>query len=564
MIHPLPTFDGEVYLRPDGYQPKMGGDAILDPYTIHSYQYATSSVKPGAMMPSAIIYAANESDIILAIEYARENKLSIAVRSGGHHYWGHSSTSGNNIQLDMSGFTQFSYDSIRGMVTCGVGVQLGDLAKKLAQLGMFVPHGQCARVCVGGHVQSGGFSPHIGRSFGLFHDQVEEFRIITADSKVRNVTKPRADDPDEFNDELWYAVLGSSPGSFGVLVYVIFKPFLDCNHSNSRAQTYYMTYTKEAYTEVLSFITELNDDDDLAADFNAYVITLGHCSPLRRPNIDSAMIPFSEFAGARVQIVALFVVWTNLDGGPLPESIEKFFMELDNRMAPYMPGPILQFVARIMASLFGEAAPPSSDWKLPISLSKVSQILCFSSVRVNDNPYCSAVWIGDRIDTKSNGFIQFAVDLVEESNKHPGVYPTHEYGPMGGRFSKNKSSQFSSVSWRNNITMMAMHYNHYDNTTYLGGSWPEPKESAKLLFDNAEKNAIGPSGCVSSKPMHWVAFPKDHDDMDSVREYYFETEEQWVRVLKLKDLIDPDGIFSANLSSIGAGTIDQSLKRQRL
>jgi FAD/FMN-containing dehydrogenase len=55
------------------------------------------------MAPGAIVYVAGDDDIQLAIQYAREHDLGVAVRSGGHQYLGASSTTGGNIQIDLSG-----------------------------------------------------------------------------------------------------------------------------------------------------------------------------------------------------------------------------------------------------------------------------------------------------------------------------------------------------------------------------------------------------------------------------------------------------------------------------
>ncbi len=88
----LPSFQGKVYKRGDsGYEDKR-------------VQYATTSHDVnGSMEPAQIVYVQGDDDIKRAIDYARENKLAIAVRTGGHQYTGASSTSGPNLQLDMTG-----------------------------------------------------------------------------------------------------------------------------------------------------------------------------------------------------------------------------------------------------------------------------------------------------------------------------------------------------------------------------------------------------------------------------------------------------------------------------
>jgi len=116
----LPSFKGKVYLR----------DASEE-YTAHAYQYATTSEAEGTMTPAAIIYVADDDDIIQAIQYARENDLGVAVRTGGHQYIGSSSTTGNNIQIDLSGreapdrdsypYRQWSLDEDEGSFDAGGG-----------------------------------------------------------------------------------------------------------------------------------------------------------------------------------------------------------------------------------------------------------------------------------------------------------------------------------------------------------------------------------------------------------------------------------------------------------
>lgn len=54
------------------------------------------------MQPAIVVFAKSEQDIIQVINYARSKNLAIAIRTGGHQYCGASSTSGPNIQLDIS------------------------------------------------------------------------------------------------------------------------------------------------------------------------------------------------------------------------------------------------------------------------------------------------------------------------------------------------------------------------------------------------------------------------------------------------------------------------------
>lgn len=81
--------------------------------------------------------------------------------------------------------------------------------------------GVCRKVYLGGHVQTGGYGQLI-RSFGLLADYVQKVRIITADGQARWVERGRAQDKD-----ILYAILGGSPGNFGVITDVTLNVLKD-------------------------------------------------------------------------------------------------------------------------------------------------------------------------------------------------------------------------------------------------------------------------------------------------------------------------------------------------
>ena len=55
-------------------------------YKVHSYQYAKSSYD--GLAPNMIIYPTSIQEILNIVDYAKENKLGVAVRTGGHQYSG--------------------------------------------------------------------------------------------------------------------------------------------------------------------------------------------------------------------------------------------------------------------------------------------------------------------------------------------------------------------------------------------------------------------------------------------------------------------------------------------
>ncbi|CAG8483889.1 231_t:CDS:2 [Paraglomus occultum] len=95
-------------------------------------------------------YKGSDDDVIKAIKYAKENNITVAVRTGGHQYSGASSTNGDNIQLDVSEtYQDFEWeDDDCTIVTLGISISLDDFNKNFGGKRRFLPHGQCQYVHV--------------------------------------------------------------------------------------------------------------------------------------------------------------------------------------------------------------------------------------------------------------------------------------------------------------------------------------------------------------------------------------------------------------------------------
>jgi FAD/FMN-containing dehydrogenase len=125
-------------------------------YDLHCYQYAYSSHgTDGHMQPAAVLYPTSSRDVALALAYAARQSLRVAVRSGGHHLLGASSTSGAGLLMDLRDtYRAFEWDAARNLLRVGVSHSLDSFNAQLGALGLFLPHGQCSHVRLGGHVQT--------------------------------------------------------------------------------------------------------------------------------------------------------------------------------------------------------------------------------------------------------------------------------------------------------------------------------------------------------------------------------------------------------------------------
>jgi len=116
--------------------------------------------------------------------------------------------------------------------------------------GFTVPHGECPTVGIGGHAQSGGVG-HIIRNFGLCIDYVYGFTIVTADGSIRKVNR---DSPEQKDKDLYWAVLGGSPGAFGVTTNLVFHPILDEHYPHSTGWDAVIPYTPKRLEATLKIV----------------------------------------------------------------------------------------------------------------------------------------------------------------------------------------------------------------------------------------------------------------------------------------------------------------------
>lgn len=551
----FPNFSGNVFKRPPNYEQNVGGGGEIDDYTAHAYQYATSSM-PGQLQPAAIVYAANEADIKLAVQYAREAGIAVAVRTGGHHFWGHSSTNGENIQVDISGFTKFEYDDAEKTVTCGVGLDLSTIDEKFTALGAFIPHGQCGAVRAGGHLQSGGFSVFCGRSHGWFCDHITHFRLITADLETRVVRKPALGQPDKENDDLWFAIVGGSPGNFGIVTEMTIKPLWDKDYPESRTSTIYMHYSREAHEALLQIVAEYNDKDDLPADFNLCAFVLGSYPLVLRPNIDTRMMSqhpeiYGEGLEPHPSVLGIWATWCNLDGGEYSQEAKDFFAAIEAKTRPHV-SIIDEIFTKIMATIFGKVMPILTPDKA-VPMSALTRAYSFPK-RVHANPYVSGTWCGQSMSLTTNGFAKWGAEVTSEVEDQEGCYPDFEWVVCGGKHSKNKTNALTnptSVAWRD-LTILCFQYVHYDNTDLLGKPWSGPADFSFAWVPKAKSGAIGPNGTIGTEDHRWNAFPEQDNDLDANRKHYFQSEAVYQRVLDTKRWIDPHDVFTANRFCVGA------------
>lgn len=167
------------------------------------------------------VAAANTTDVVAAVNFARVNKLRLVVKGGGHSYQGTSSAPDSLLVWTRKMNKVTLRDAFVGKGCEGkqkpqpaVTVEAGAIwmhtyNEVTTKGGRYVQGGGCATVGVAGLIQSGGFGS-FSKNYGLAAAALIEAEIVTADGIVRIANACS-------NSDLFWAIKGGGGGSFGVV-----------------------------------------------------------------------------------------------------------------------------------------------------------------------------------------------------------------------------------------------------------------------------------------------------------------------------------------------------------
>ena len=163
--------------------------------------------------PLLIVQCAGAADVVHCVNYARENKLLIAVRGGGHSAPGFGTCDGG-IVIDLSRMRSVRVDPERRTAEVEGGCTWGDVDRATHPFGLATPGGIISTTGVGGLTTGGGFG-YLSRRYGLACDNLISADIVTADGQIRTANADR-------NADLFWAIRGGG-GNFGIAVSLEFR-----------------------------------------------------------------------------------------------------------------------------------------------------------------------------------------------------------------------------------------------------------------------------------------------------------------------------------------------------
>ncbi len=163
--------------------------------------------------PGLIVRCAGAADVVSAVRFARDNRLLVAVRGGGHNIAG-SAVCDGGLMIDLSQMKSVRVDAAAQRAWVEPGATLADLDKETQAFGLAVPTGINSTTGIAGLTVGGGFG-WITRKFGLTIDNLLSADVVTADGEL--VRASLTESPD-----LFWALRGGG-GNFGVVTAFEFR-----------------------------------------------------------------------------------------------------------------------------------------------------------------------------------------------------------------------------------------------------------------------------------------------------------------------------------------------------
>jgi FAD/FMN-containing dehydrogenase len=541
----IPGFKGDVLDKSDG----LSYFCAIQQYAVSSY---SRKVVQARMTPRFVAVPEDATDVTLAVTFAAKRGLKVVTRSGGHQYCGLSSGGGDTLLIDMRLFKKVAFSGVSPStgapthVTVGPGVPLKDASKCLRDKGVVIPHGECPLVNLGGHVQTGGIG-HQLRSLGATLDWVRSFKMVTRDPQSppgadvyveREFTRPKASGGSgaPTDDDVFRAVLGGGPGSWGVLTEITFELVSDSEYPDSAGYSYPYPYlfgaTKEGFRVAMEHFRQWADRQSRGQ---------------LPPGIDLFLTVVSgEFPRPPTLVVETMCK----DKAGLPE-IKAVVDAIDAAV----PG-VVRAAAHIASPVKGAAhlSVIADEGVRKIDVTGLPR-----SGREFDLPYKKSLHI-----TKtpfSEKFRDRFVELVNDAYESWGLKVVFQGVIGGGEFSANGQKKTTHMQRRDALVQLVF------DVFYEEGC-----EGKAEAFQKAMKGLLGEFSGGADVRMIWGSFEDKGTNgaqldmsLTATQNFYYDSGAEYARLQQIKKYTDPNDLFHTSFTvqalAEGAGRALSSRRR---
>lgn len=163
--------------------------------------------------PAVVVRPTGTADVVESVRFAREQRLAISPKGGGHNIAGTCLADGG-LTVDMCRLRGVLVDRERKLVHVQPGCLLGDVDRETQLHGLAAVLGFVSETGVAGLTLGGGFG-YLTRRFGWTSDNLVEAEVVTADGRVLRASA-------EDNADLFWGIRGGG-GNFGIVTRFTFR-----------------------------------------------------------------------------------------------------------------------------------------------------------------------------------------------------------------------------------------------------------------------------------------------------------------------------------------------------
>ncbi|WP_226483275.1 FAD-binding oxidoreductase [Natrinema amylolyticum] len=156
--------------------------------------------------PALIACCTGASDVIAAVNFARDLDLELAVHGGGHNVAGKAVCDGG-LMIDLSPMDSVRVDPDARTARVGGGATWADFDHEAQAFGLATTGGIVSSTGVAGVTLGGGLG-YLSRTYGLAHDNLSSMDVVTADGELVQASP-------EANADLFWGMRGGL-GNFGI------------------------------------------------------------------------------------------------------------------------------------------------------------------------------------------------------------------------------------------------------------------------------------------------------------------------------------------------------------
>ncbi len=163
--------------------------------------------------PAMTAKCTDVTDVVIAVNFGRENKMLVSVRGGGHNAGG-LGICDDGLVIDLSNIRYTHVDEKSKTIRVGAGCQWGDVDHAGHAFGLTVPAGIISTTGVAGLTLGGGLG-YLTPKYGLTIDNLLAADMVLADGSIVTASA-------EENEDLFWAIRGGG-GNFGIVTSFLFN-----------------------------------------------------------------------------------------------------------------------------------------------------------------------------------------------------------------------------------------------------------------------------------------------------------------------------------------------------